>query len=130
MEGTNWFSQSDSSESYLNSIDMISSLTGYAVGKNGLILKTANDGDNWISQHSGSLQDYDWFSLLIPICYKYKQPESIVPFDSNFKMFFAINEYYLIIPSESAKSKHFVVLDVSNLKLTTNYYSTTLYLTV
>jgi photosystem II stability/assembly factor-like uncharacterized protein len=49
--GTNWEVQSSGTTLTLYSVDFIGSQTGYAVGDNGIILKTTNGGD-WIKEKS------------------------------------------------------------------------------
>lgn len=47
-----WIAQNSGTTSAINSIDMYDFGTGYAVGDNGVILKTTNGGQGWASQTS------------------------------------------------------------------------------
>jgi photosystem II stability/assembly factor-like uncharacterized protein len=49
-----WFSQQSSVTSILVSVNFTDNNTGYAVGYNGVILKTTNGGSNWNQQTSGT----------------------------------------------------------------------------
>ncbi len=49
-----WSVLYDDTNKYLNSVDFINENIGYAVGNNGLILKTTDGGKNWENQPSGT----------------------------------------------------------------------------
>ncbi len=48
-----WTIQNSGTNYDLWTVDFINDYTGFVAGNNGLVLKTTNAGDNWISQHAG-----------------------------------------------------------------------------
>lgn len=54
---TNFVLQNSTVSSYIFDIEMVSITVGYAVGENGVILKTIDGGINWTAQNSGVTSD-------------------------------------------------------------------------
>src|SRR5690606_6102747 len=57
--GENWTEMSVPTDNLLNSIAFKDSLTGFAVGDNGIVVKTTNGGNTWIQTTIGS--SFWWF---------------------------------------------------------------------
>jgi photosystem II stability/assembly factor-like uncharacterized protein len=49
-----WFTQSSGTTEHLESVYFINSMTGWAVGYSGIVLKTTNGGTNWIAYGGGT----------------------------------------------------------------------------
>lgn len=60
--GKNWTVMQDVASTYLNKVQMVNGKTGYAVGKDGLILKTNDKGYSWDIVPTFEKYTYNWGS--------------------------------------------------------------------
>ena len=71
----NWFSQNSGTTENLNDVAFVDSLTGWAVGNNGVIVATTNGGNDW------QLQECDTHAQLESVCFVDKDNGWIAGYD-------------------------------------------------